>query len=272
MDANRLRILLDLTAEQSQVLAQAHQRGSLTGPGVAVLLGKARSHAYVVLRSLVTKGLLTEHPGRPLAYYPRPVRDAIADRQAELEAKIQALRSASAGMEGDYAPPMIAESFGPNSVAVFSGFTGVGREAGRLMAQANSSVVLVGYPMREHEALVGIMESIHSAMNRGVDVRLYARDSEEASPTVRALLQTIGIGRIVFYDEADLPNMGLLATDQAALFLFAVGTGHEGSDQVIGIRITASELASFMHKAVKQVLHQPMPARSPEGGAPARSP
>lgn len=256
LDIGQLRSLLGLTEEQAWVFATAFAHGSLTGPGVASLLGKPRSHAYTVLRGLVKEGLLTEHPGRPRTYHPRPIWDALAGRQAELEAMVAQLRQASSTVERDHSAPKLGEALEPSSVALFSGVPGIARETGRLLAEASAAIVVTGYPMRAQKADLGVLAGVRDALVRGVDVRLYMTTAEAESPIAKDLVEAVGMGRVVSYHEEELPNMGSVTTDHAVLFVFAASKPAPGtSDKVVGIRIRGSPLPEFMRKAIRQLLH-----------------
>ncbi len=256
LDIAQLRSLLGLTEEQARVFATAFAHGSLTGPGVASLLGKPRSHAYALLRGLVEEGLLTEHPGRPRTYHPRPIWDALADRQGQLETLVAQLRQASSTVERDHSAPKLGEALEPSSVALFSGVPGIERETSRLLAEASASIVVTGYPMRAQKADLGILAGVRDALLRGVDVRLYMTSVEAENPIAKDLVEAVGMGRVVPYHEAELPNMGSVTTDHAVLFVFATSQPAPGtSDKVVGVRIRGSPLPEFMRRAIRQLLH-----------------
>lgn len=160
----------------------------------------------------------------------------------------------------------------PSSVALFAGASGIMREAGRLMAEAATSIAVTGYPMRSQATDFGILDGVRVAMTRGVDVRLYIPSSETSNPLAVELVKAVGAKRIVYYDEAELPKMGFLTTDHAVLFVFAASDPSRGaSDKVVGVRIRGSPLPQFTRKAVKDLLHPmratPLGPSNPDGHA-----
>jgi len=245
--------MLELDRLEAEAFRYIARHGSTTGPALAAWLGKSRATAYELLRSLVDKGVVVEEPGRPLRYHARPLAEAVAAKQSELEARLEALRAAA--VPRAHRRPSPSYILRPGSVALFHGSRAAARESLRLAASADSFALAVGRdcfgatPALWRPILVALEEKAE----QGAHVRVYLDEEDAAGPLAKEVAARLGRDRLVITPTTRSAPVGCMCVDRGALLLFPTSE-EAGELDVLGLRVLGSAMSDFTREAIASML------------------
>lgn len=169
MDAAAMLEDLGLSKSESRVYLCLLEQSPLAAPTIADLTGTSRSSVYVVLRSLVEKGLIDAGAGYSSRYHAAPPDRALAgllDRQkAALEIREQQLGEVLPGLAGMFADNGVSDG---EIVEILRTPKLVGERFERLQAEAEQTIDIV---VRGPVQIGGSNEAELAALERGVRAR-----------------------------------------------------------------------------------------------------
>lgn len=216
-------------------------RGTSTAGELSEIANVPRSRAYDVMQSLVDKGFVIVQTGKPIRYVAVPPEEAIERAKKKMEENIREMQQSLEELKTSPVMRELKEIFSKGMKIIspeemtgaLRGRYSVMQQLDNMFSNATKKINILTTPEWLNEIITHNFNSLKSAKERGVEIKIATNVSEKYEEAIKALSS---VAEIRCLDEKETPLYGRFAVvDGREMFFGLVDDKAVHSTQDMGI-------------------------------------